>query len=124
MAVMLITHDLGVAAQIADEVAVMYLGAVVESGTARSVLTAPKHPYTKALVRSVPRLGQRTGDRLAAIRGMVPAPYERPKGCTFHPRCDEFMAGRCDEIVPVQRVGTGGSRVACLLYDNDQSVGV
>ncbi|TCC42842.1 ABC transporter ATP-binding protein [Kribbella capetownensis] len=115
MAIMLITHDLGVAAQVADEVAVMYLGEVVEHGPATSVLTEPKHPYTQALVRSVPRLGQRGQDRLAAVRGSVPPPYERPSGCRFHPRCDAFMAGKCDEIVPV-RVRTDDTDVACLLY--------
>jgi peptide/nickel transport system ATP-binding protein len=116
MAIMLITHDLGVAAQVADEVAVMYLGEVVEHGPAESVLTAPKHPYTRALVRSVPRLGQRGAGRLEAVRGTVPPPYERPTGCRFHPRCDLFMAGSCDQIVPT-RVRSDDIDVACLLYD-------
>jgi peptide/nickel transport system ATP-binding protein len=115
MAIMLITHDLGVAAQVADEVAVMYLGEVVEHGPAASVLSRPKHPYTQALVRSVPRLGQLGQRRLAAVRGTVPPPYERPSGCRFHPRCDAFMAGKCDEIVPV-RLRTDDIDVACLLY--------
>ncbi len=115
MAIMLITHDLGVAAQVADEVAVMYLGEVVEHGPAASVLSRPKHPYTQALVRSVPRLGQLGQRRLAAVRGTVPPPYERPSGCRFHPRCDAFMAGKCDETVPV-RVRTDDIDVACLLY--------
>lgn len=115
MAIMLITHDLGVAAQVADEVAVMYLGEVVEHGPATSVLSAPKHPYTQALVRSVPRLGQRGRGRLAAVRGTVPPPYERPSGCRFHPRCDAFMAGRCDLTVPA-RVRADDTDVACLLY--------
>src|SRR4051812_44225753 len=74
MAIMLITHDLGVAAQVADEVAVMYLGEVVEQGPASAVLSRPKHPYTQALVRSVPRLGQNDRARLAAVRGTVPPP--------------------------------------------------
>lgn len=115
MAIMLITHDLGVAAQVADEVAVMYLGEVVEHGPATSVLSAPKHPYTQALVRSVPRLGNRGQGRLAAVRGTVPPPYERPSGCRFHPRCDAFMAGKCDLTKPV-RVRTDHTDVACLLY--------
>jgi peptide/nickel transport system ATP-binding protein len=117
MAVLLITHDLGVAAQVADDVAVMYLGSVVEHGSVMSVLGSPKHPYTQALVRSVPRLGSGARSRLEAVRGMVPPPYERPSGCRFHPRCDQFMAGVCDRVVPhpIQR---DGSDVACLLYDD------
>jgi len=118
MAIMLITHDLGVAAQVADEVAVMYLGEVVEHGPAASVLSEPKHPYTQALVRSVPRLGQRGQGRLAAVRGTVPPPYERPSGCRFHPRCDAFMAGKCDLTVPA-RVRTDDIDVACLLYGEE-----
>ncbi|MGW7684136.1 ABC transporter ATP-binding protein [Kribbella sp. NPDC054772] len=118
MAIMLITHDLGVAAQVADEVAVMYLGEVVEQGPASAVLSAPKHPYTQALVRSVPRLGQQGQDRLVAVRGTVPPPYERPSGCRFHPRCDAFMAGKCDQIVPA-RVRSDEIDVACLLYGEE-----
>ncbi len=119
MAIMLITHDLGVAAQVADEVAVMYLGEVVEHGPAASVLSEPKHPYTQALVRSVPRLGQGDRGRLAAVRGTVPPPYERPSGCRFHPRCDAFMAGKCDRTVPT-RVRTDDIDVACLLYGEEK----
>ena len=119
MAIMLITHDLGVAAQVADEVAVMYLGEVVEQGPASAVLSSPKHPYTQALVRSVPRLGLRGKDRLVAVRGTVPPPYERPSGCRFHPRCDSFMAGKCDVTVPV-RVRSDEIDVACLLYGEEE----
>ncbi|WP_432879063.1 ABC transporter ATP-binding protein [Kribbella sp. CA-245084] len=118
MAIMLITHDLGVAAQVADEVAVMYLGEVVEQGPASAVLSRPKHPYTQALVRSVPRLGQSAKDRLVAVRGTVPPPYERPSGCRFHPRCDAFMAGKCDTTVPA-RVRSDEIDVACLLYGEE-----
>ncbi|MEU8221070.1 ABC transporter ATP-binding protein [Kribbella sp. NPDC048915] len=118
MAIMLITHDLGVAAQVADEVAVMYLGEVVEQGPASAVLSRPKHPYTQALVRSVPRLGLRGRERLVAVRGTVPPPYERPSGCRFHPRCDAFMAGTCDTTVPA-RVRSDGIDVACLLYGEE-----
>ncbi|HEY3559908.1 MAG TPA: ABC transporter ATP-binding protein [Kribbella sp.] len=119
MAIMLITHDLGVAAQVADEVAVMYLGEVVEQGPASAVLSKPKHPYTRALVRSVPRLGQTGQDRLVAVRGTVPPPYERPSGCRFHPRCDAFMAGKCDTTVP-SRVRSDEIDVACLLYGEEK----
>jgi peptide/nickel transport system ATP-binding protein len=120
MAIMLITHDLGVAAQVADEVAVMYLGEVVEQGPASAVLSSPKHPYTQALVRSVPRLGLGGQDRLVAVRGTVPPPYERPSGCRFHPRCDAFMAGKCDTTVPA-RVRSDEIDVSCLLYGEEKS---
>ncbi|WP_327581574.1 ABC transporter ATP-binding protein [Nonomuraea sp. NBC_00507] len=120
MAVMLITHDLGVAAQVADTMAVMYLGRVVEYGRAEQVLSAPKHPYTQALLQSIPRLGRPSRTRLEAIRGMVPPPYDRPAGCPFHPRCDSFQAGRCDVEVPGSFPVNGG-RVSCLLYDSESS---
>ncbi|TDE44773.1 ABC transporter ATP-binding protein [Nonomuraea mesophila] len=118
MAIMLITHDLGVAAQVADRMAVMYLGRVVEYGAAEQVLSAPRHPYAQALLRSMPRLGRASRTRLAAIRGMVPPPFARPGGCTFHPRCDSVMAGRCDTVTP-SRIPVGDREVACLLYDDE-----
>jgi peptide/nickel transport system ATP-binding protein len=118
MAVMLITHDLGVAAQMADRIAVMYLGAVVERGEVAPVLRAPRHPYTRALLRSVPRLGSRSRERLRPVRGMVPHAYRRPPGCPFHPRCEEFMAGRCDVTAPPPVPGPEpGREVSCLLYE-------
>jgi peptide/nickel transport system ATP-binding protein len=96
----------------------MYLGEVVEQGPASAVLSEPKHPYTQALVRSVPRLGQQGQDRLVAVRGTVPPPYERPSGCRFHPRCDSFMTDKCDRIVPA-RVRSDEIDVACLLYGEE-----
>ncbi|WP_433440552.1 ABC transporter ATP-binding protein [Nonomuraea sp. CA-141351] len=118
MAIMLITHDLGVAAQVADSMAVMYLGRVVEYGSAEQVLAAPRHPYSKALLRSMPRLGRASRTRLTAIKGMVPPPFNRPGGCTFHPRCDAVMAGKCD-TVPPRRVPVGDREVTCLLYEEE-----
>jgi peptide/nickel transport system ATP-binding protein len=119
MAVMLITHDLGVAAQMADQVAVMYLGAVVERGDVVSVFRSPRHPYTKALLRSIPKLGARSRERLTPVRGMVPHAYRRPAGCTFHPRCDEFMPGRCDVTEPSATPGPEpGREVRCLRYES------
>ncbi len=116
MAVMFITHDLGVVASIADDVVVMYLGTVAERTDVDSLFHQPAHPYTKALLRSIPKPGGRR-ERLASIRGGVPSPFERPPGCPFHARCDEFMAGRCDTIVPpVVRLDTG-AQVRCLLYE-------
>ena len=117
MAMIFITHDLGVVAEIADEVAVMYLGIVAERGDVDQIFHDPKHPYTRALLRSIPRLGQATRERLETIRGMVPDPFARPSGCPFHTRCDYFMPGICDRIVPP--VTDLGHRrdVRCLLYE-------
>jgi peptide/nickel transport system ATP-binding protein len=86
MAIMLITHDLGVVAEMATEVAVMYLGRVVEQAPVDAIFHAPRHPYTRALLRSIPRMRARTGERLTPIAGAVPHPYDRPAGCPFHPR--------------------------------------
>jgi oligopeptide/dipeptide ABC transporter ATP-binding protein len=96
MALMLITHDMGVIAQMADEVAVMYLGKVVEFAPVRELFAAPRHPYTRALLRSVPSMRAVPRERLATIGGAVPHPEARPAGCAFHPRCPEVIAGRCN----------------------------
>ena len=116
MAMMFITHDLGVVAEIADEVVVMYLGLVVERGTVVQIFHDPKHPYTQALLRSIPRLGQTRNTRLDSIKGMVPSPFDRPTGCPFHTRCDSFMPGKCEVILP-EPTSLGHRRdVRCLLY--------
>ena len=116
MAVLLITHDLGVVAEMADSVVVMYLGSVAERGDVDAIFHDPKHPYTQALLRSIPKVGVGVRERLATIRGSVPPPFARPTGCTFHPRCERAMAGRCDRVVPA-RVPIGPSNeVRCLLY--------
>lgn len=116
MAVMFITHDLGVVAEVADEVVVMYLGEVVERGDVDAIFHDPKHPYTKALLESIPKLGLERRARLASIRGMVPHPFARPSGCTFHTRCDAFMPGLCDRTVPPVTRLAEGREVRCLLY--------
>jgi oligopeptide/dipeptide ABC transporter ATP-binding protein len=116
MAVMLITHDLGVVAEMADDVVVMYLGQVAERGDVRSIFRDPKHPYTRALLRSIPKVGLKARKRLEAIRGMVPGPYQRPPGCTFHPRCTEVIAGLCDHVEPPAVTLGEGCEVRCLLY--------
>src|SRR5690606_21002088 len=100
MAMLFITHDLGVVAEIADEVAVMYLGTIVERGSVREIFEDPKHPYTRALLRSMPDLFTRRRDRLATIRGTVPHPLRRPTGCPFHDRCDFAIPGVCDVVEP------------------------
>ncbi len=96
MAIMLITHDLGVVAEMATDVAVMYLGRVVEQAPVDAIFHAPRHPYTRALLRSIPRIRSRSNERLTPIAGSVPHPYDRPPGCPFHPRCPDFIAGTCD----------------------------
>ena len=112
--VVFITHDLGVVAQIADDVAVMYLGRVVENASVREVLKTPLHPYTMSLLRSLPSLAQR-GARLPAIRGNVPSLNRIPPGCPFHPRCPQAVRGRCDVGAPPPlRMFTGGRQAACL----------
>ena len=116
MAIMLITHDLGVIAEMADEVVVMYLGRVVEHASVDEIFYAPKHPYTQALLRSIPRLRSKSRERLASITGSVPHPYNRPAGCPFHPRCSSFMPGICDQREPqLQQVGEQHV-VSCFLY--------
>ncbi len=100
VALMLITHDMGVIAQMADDVAVMYLGRIVEFAPVERLFGAPRHPYTRALLRSVPNLRARPRDRLATIGGTVPHPGARPSGCSFHPRCPEVIAGRCAREAP------------------------
>jgi oligopeptide/dipeptide ABC transporter ATP-binding protein len=117
MAIMLITHDLGVVAEMASHVAVMYLGRVVEQAPVDRIFHAPRHPYTQALLRSIPRIRSRTRERLTPIAGAVPHPYARPSGCPFHPRCTEFMAGRCDRQEPVLRSVGDDHTVSCFLYE-------
>ena len=117
MAIMLITHDLGVIAEMADHVAVMYLGQVVESAPVDDIFHAPKHPYTQALLQSIPRMQTTTRQRLASIVGSVPHPYARPSGCPFHPRCAAFMAGVCDRREPALQRVAANHQVSCFLHD-------
>jgi peptide/nickel transport system ATP-binding protein len=117
MAIMLITHDLGVVAEMATDVAVMYLGRVVEQAPVDAIFHAPRHPYTRALLRSIPRMRSRSRERLTPIAGAVPHPYDRPTGCPFHPRCAEFMAGRCDREAPVLKPVGDRHAVSCFLYE-------
>ena len=127
MTVMFITHDLGVVAEIADDVVVMYLGRVVESAAVDPIFHDPKHPYTRALHQSIPKFGDTQRGTLEAIHGMVPHPFARPGGCTFHPRCESFMAGECDRIEPPATVLESGVTVRCLLYggpDGSRTAGV
>jgi oligopeptide/dipeptide ABC transporter ATP-binding protein len=117
MAIMLITHDLGVIAEMADTVVVMYLGRVVEQATVEAIFYAPKHPYTQALLRSIPRIHANARERLASIAGSVPHPYNRPPGCPFHPRCSAFMPGICDQREPQLQAVGDQHLVSCFLYE-------
>jgi oligopeptide/dipeptide ABC transporter ATP-binding protein len=115
--VLLITHDLGVVAQTADDVAVMYLGRVVEQASVRDVMKAPRHPYTRGLLASLPiRATERT--RLPSIAGSVPSLTDLPAGCPFHPRCPHAKPGVCDVGGPPPlEVLPNGQKVACLLAE-------
>src|SRR2546426_521477 len=117
MAIMLITHDLGVVAEMATDVAVMYLGRVVEQAPVDAIFHAPRHPYTRALLRSIPRMRTRSRERLTPIAGAVPHPYDRPAGCPFHPRCPDVMAGTCDRPDPSLRPVGAQHTVSCFLYE-------
>ncbi len=118
MAIMFITHNLGVVAEMAKEICVMYMGKQVEKASTVKVFYESKHPYTRALLQSIPKVGKRTGERLASIKGMVPDPFHLPSGCVFHPRCPEFMPGKCDRIVPRYIEVEPEHWVRCLLYEN------
>jgi peptide/nickel transport system ATP-binding protein len=121
MAIIFITHDLGVIAQMADFVVVMYLGEVVEMADVESLFYDPKHPYTRALLRSIPLLGRKSAQditsKLTAIRGTVPDPYSIPKGCPFHPRCRDAIKGVCDTRTPSLLELEDNHKVRCVLYE-------
>ena len=119
MSILLITHDLGVVAETADEVAIMYAGKIVEQAPVRELFASPKHPYTEGLFASLPRLdkeGGRGKQRLHAIRGQVPAATNFPAGCRFHPRCPHAM-DVCREREPAVIQVAGNHAVACWLHD-------
>ena len=116
MAIMLITHNLGVVAEMADDVVVMYLGRVVEEGNVDDIFHDPKHPYTKALLQSIPSIESPPRVKLPTISGSIPHPFNRPKGCPFHPRCVSFIAGRCDAEDPLLQAVGGGRKASCFLY--------
>ena len=116
MTTIFITHNLGVVAQMCDFVAVMYLGRIVEQAPVVNLFKDPRHPYTQALLQSIPRIGAAHKTKLHPIRGMVPDPYSIVKGCSFHPRCSQFKAGICDMHVPaINKIGPE-HEVRCFLY--------
>lgn len=117
MAIMFITHNLGVVAEMAEDIIVMYMGKQVERASAVNIFYEPKHPYTKALLKSIPHVGKREKERLASISGMVPSPFNLPSGCVFHPRCPSYMPGKCDSIEPTWQSVNDDHWVSCLLYE-------
>jgi peptide/nickel transport system ATP-binding protein/oligopeptide transport system ATP-binding protein len=113
--IIMITHNLGVVSQVADHVAVMYLGRIVEHADVREVFHHPLHPYTVGLLNSVPVLGKKGRNRLVPIRGMVPSPVENIRGCPFAPRCPHVM-NICREEYPALQEVRPGHQVACWLH--------
>ena len=116
LAVILITHDMGVIAEMADDVVVMYLGRAVEKGPVDAIFHAPKHPYTRALLRSIPSILAAPRTKLATISGSIPHPFARPRGCPFHPRCADAIAGVCDVAEPQPLRLDEQREVSCFLY--------
>lgn len=115
MGVMLITHDLGVVAEVCTRVIVMYLGQVIEEGPVNQLFANPLHPYTRGLLKSIPRISGDRGRKLHVIKGMVPSLHNIPQGCRFAPRC-EFAADRCREENPELQDAESGQKVRCLYY--------
>lgn len=122
--IVFITHDLGVIAQLADHVVVMYLGRVVEQGPVHDIFHRPRHPYTRALLQSVPSLHAEPRIQLPTVAGSIPHPLQRPTGCPFHPRCPDAIPGRCDVAMPALFAAPGGPPVACFLHhDHEEADG-
>ena len=116
MAILLITHNLGVVAEMCDRVAVMYLGRMVEQGPVDAIFHGPGHPYTRALLRSIPSINASVRTMLPTITGSIPHPYNRPSGCPFHPRCPDFMPGVCEVSEPATCTLEEGHTVSCFLH--------
>ena len=115
-AIIFITHDLGVIAQMASFVMVMYLGLVMEQGPVDVIFHSPKHPYTQALLRSIPSISSAPRVDLPTISGSIPHPFNKPKGCPFHPRCIKRMPGKCDAKTPALQAAGDNQLVSCFLY--------
>ena len=113
-AIIFITHDLGVIAQLTDDVVVMYLGRVMEVGPIDDIFHNPQHPYTKALLKSIPTINTVNRSRLPIIEGSIPHPFHRPKGCPFHQRCLDAMPGSCDQQLPALHPVTDHQSVSCF----------
>ena len=119
MGVVFITHDLGVIAQTADYVAVMYLGCIVESGPVREIIKNPKHPYTIGLLEALPDVNN-LDVPLKPVPGNIPSPLERPSGCVFHTRCNLYEEGKCNIELPELKNYSVNHQVACLKVNNNE----
>jgi oligopeptide/dipeptide ABC transporter ATP-binding protein len=117
-AIVFITHDLGVIAQMANYVVVMYLGRIMEEGPVDEIFHAPRHPYTRALLRSIPSMHSETRTVLPVIAGALPHPFNRPPGCPFHPRCEDILRERCATSVPALHTFGPRRAVSCFLHSD------
>jgi len=124
MSIIFITHDLGVIAQIADYVVVMYLGRIVETGPVDDIFHNPQHPYTIALLESIPTIHQASKEILPTIEGSIPHPFNRPDGCPFYPRCSAFMPNTCDQRTPSLQPVNKVQSVSCFLHHDAAEVNV
>ncbi len=121
--IVFITHNMGVVAQMADDVAIMYMGEIIEQGSVMDLLKNPLHPYTKNLLKAVPQLGDiETRKRLKPIKGSVPSLFERPSGCAFSPRCEQMIPGRCDQDAPPQYQPFKDHFVVCFLHEKSSGM--
>lgn len=116
LAIILITHDMGVIAEMAHDVSVMYLGRAVETGPVKQIFEEPRHPYTRALLRSIPTVLAKPRTRLPTIAGSIPHPFDRPKGCSYHPRCAEIIGAVCEGAEPPATDLADGRQVRCFLH--------
>ena len=114
MGVLFITHDLGVIAQTADNVSVMYLGKLIETGSVRQVIRDPAHPYTQGLLNAIPKL-EELDVPLTPVPGDIPSPLDRPPGCVFHTRCSQMIEGRCDTDIPTPTTLREGHVASCFV---------
>ena len=120
MAILYITHNLGVISEISDEVAVMYLGMIVEQASVHKIFRKPLHPYTERLMKAIPGIGGKSKEKLVAIDGVVPIPLNLPVQCGFYPRCLKAIEGICNKSVPKLREIEEGHFVRCFLYNNEE----
>ncbi len=120
MAILFITHNLGLVAEIADRAIVMYAGEIVESGAVAELFTRPRMPYTSGLLKSLPRLGRKKalGTPIEPIPGSLPSPLALPTGCKFHPRCSHFVKGLCDTTVPELEFCEKSHQVRCVRWQD------
>jgi peptide/nickel transport system ATP-binding protein len=119
MTIIIISHNLRIIAELSETAIVMYLGRIVEIGPAREIFERALHPYTRALIHSIPRLNSKPDEKLSYIEGDIPNVYNRPKGCRFHPRCPEMIAGVCDQYVPKKTQISEAHAVECHLYGGE-----